>query len=82
MTMTDIDGYRVVIEGREGSEGLEGPGYIILQLSDGEALKLRNFKTYAELAAFAELLRNEPDLQWDDAERIVQSRPARAGRGG
>ena len=79
MTMTNIDGYRVVIECRPGA----GAGYVLLQLNGGETAEIRSTgETYAELSALVDLLRNEPGLQWDDAERIVQSRLVGAGRRG
>jgi len=77
MAMHAIESYKVIIECREAAGH---GGFIQLGLADGGAPNLPGVKSYAELAALADMLRNEPDLDWDDAERIVQRKGQPVGR--
>ena len=69
MKMATIESYRIVIECHEGES--QRVGHVLLTLAGGNEVHTPGM-SYTELASFAELLRNEPDLEWDDSERIVQ----------
>ncbi len=76
MKIKVIEGYQVVIECRASGGG----GFISLRFADGQQAEIRSVDSYVELAALAELLRNEPDLDWDESGRVVQSKPQELGR--
>ena len=78
MKMTAIESYRIIIEFREE---LERVGHVLMTLADGGEARTPGM-SYTELASFAELLRSEPDLDWDDSERIVQRQAHPVGRRG
>ena len=73
-----ITGYRVVIE---CNPEIGAGGYVDLKTTEdeGESVhSVRNFATYAELAAFVDLLRNEQSLAFGSL-RITQGRWQRPG---
>ena len=65
---TGIDGYRLVIESKNG----EG-GFVLLHLEDGTEVPLPSVDSYAALAALAGMLRTERQLLYDDAGRLLQN---------
>ena len=61
-----VTSYRLVVECRERTGG-----FVQIGTEDGQRQHVQTFENYAELAAFADLLRNEGGWTFGD-DRLVQ----------